>query len=99
MLEISHVSKSYPVNHGRSNRIILENINLKIQKGEKWGIMGRNGAGKSTFIRIISGAESPGSGKIYRGMSISWPLAYSNAFHGCLTGKDNTRLIARVYGI
>lgn len=99
MLELSHVTKYYPIHHGRSRRIILDDINFKIEKGQKWGIMGRNGAGKSTLVRIISGSESPNSGSVKKNMSISWPLAFGDAFVGSLTGKDNTRLISRVYGV
>ncbi|AOV18575.1 ATP-binding protein [Acidihalobacter aeolianus] len=99
MLEIDNVTKYYPVNHGRDKRLILDRINLRVRKGEKWGIMGRNGAGKSTLVRIISGSEHPNGGEVRRGMSVSWPLAFGGAFQGSLTGRDNTRLIARVYGI
>ncbi len=99
MLEINDVTKYYPIHHGRDKRMILNQINLRVRKGEKWGIMGRNGAGKSTLIRIISGSEFPNQGEIVRGMSISWPLAFGDAFQGSLTGRDNTRLIARVYDV
>lgn len=99
MIILENVTKRYPVNHGHSHRIILDNINLQIKLGEKWGILGRNGAGKSTMIRLISGAEKPDVGKITRGMSVSWPLAFGDAFQSSLTGRDNTRLICRVYGI
>ncbi|MDR7927282.1 ABC transporter ATP-binding protein [Acidithiobacillus thiooxidans] len=98
-LLLNRINKFYPIHHGRSKRVILNNVNLQIMKGEKWGIMGRNGAGKSTLIRIISGSEYPNSGVIHRGMSVSWPLAFGDAFQGSLTGKDNARLIARVYGV
>lgn len=99
MIQLNNVTKHYPVNHGRNNRIILDNINLQIKLGEKWGILGCNGAGKSTMIRLISGAEKPNSGSVERNMSISWPLAFGDAFQGSLTGRDNTRLICRVYGV
>lgn len=99
MLDIRDVTKYYPIHHGRDKRIILDRVSLQVKKGEKWGIMGRNGAGKSTLIRIISGSEFPNSGEISRTMSISWPLAFGGAFQGSLTGKDNTRLISRVYGV
>lgn len=98
-LEICNVTKYYPIHHGRDKRRILDRVNLRVAKGEKWGIMGRNGAGKSTLIRIISGSEYPNSGELRRNMSVSWPLAFGDAFQGSLTGRDNTRLIARVYGV
>jgi len=87
------------VHHGKSERMVLKNINLRVEKGEKWGILGRNGAGKSTMIRLISGAELPHSGKIYNDMTISWPLAFGGTFQGSLTGRDNVKLICRVYNI
>ena len=99
MIELDHVTKLYPINYGRSNRVILDEVSLQIKPGEKWGVLGRNGSGKSTMIRLISGAERPNSGRICRSMSISWPLAFGDAFQSSLTGRDNTRLICRAYGV
>lgn len=98
-LELQNVYKSYPIHHGRATRQILCDINLEVQAGEKWGILGRNGAGKSTLIRIISGSDHPNSGRVVKDMSVSWPLAFGGAFQGSLTGKDNVRLISRVYDV
>ena len=98
-LVIRNLSKYYPVHHGKSQRAIFTDLNLTVRKGEKWGIMGRNGAGKSTLIRLISGSEDPNEGEILRGMSVSWPLAFGGAFQGSLTGKDNVRLISRLYDV
>lgn len=99
MILLENVTKRYPVNRGRDTRVILDSINLEIKLGEKWGVLGRNGAGKSTMIRLISGAEKPNHGSVKRSMSVSWPLAFGDAFQGSLTGRDNTRLICRVYGV
>ena len=98
-LRVCGITKRYPIHHGRDQRPILKNINLRVNEGERWGILGRNGAGKSTLIRLISGAEYPHSGTITRHRSISWPLAFGGAFQGSLTGRDNVRLICRVYNI
>lgn len=96
MIEIEHVSKRY---HTRSGGVtVLDDVNLTIRRGEKIGILGRNGAGKSTMIRLISGAERPSGGNIHRSMTVSWPLAFGGAFQGTLTGLDNLRFICRVYG-
>ncbi|NKJ45333.1 ATP-binding protein [Burkholderia sp. SG-MS1] len=96
MIELQKVCKEYQTRQGR--RRVLDEVNLRVNSGEKIGILGRNGAGKSTMIRMISGAELPTSGKIRRNMSVSWPLAFGGAFQGSLTGMDNLRFICRVYG-
>jgi ABC-type polysaccharide/polyol phosphate transport system ATPase subunit len=97
MIEVVNVSKSYATRLGPVQ--ILHDVNCTIGKGEKVGILGRNGAGKSTMVRLISGAEQPTSGAILRGMSVSWPLAFGGAFQGSLTGLDNMRFICRIYGL
>lgn len=99
MIYIKNLSKTYPLKHGREQRVILDKVNLNVCKGEKWGILGRNGSGKSTLVRLISGAEKANSGKVTREMTVSWPLALGDAFQSSLTGRDNTRLICRVYGV
>lgn len=97
MISVQNVNKRYLTRSGW--RPVLHNINFELKKGEKIGILGRNGAGKSTLIRLISGVEPPTSGIIQRNMSISWPLAFSGAFQGSLTGMDNLRFICRIYDV
>lgn len=97
MICIKNIVKKYHTRHGEVT--VLDNINLTINKGEKVGILGCNGSGKSTMIRLISGAEQPTSGFIERSMSVSWPLAFGGAFQGTLTGLDNLRFICRIYGV
>jgi len=97
MISVEHVYKQYQTRQGK--RTVLNDINFKLKKGEKIGILGRNGAGKSTLIRLISGVEPPTQGEIKRTMSISWPLAFSGAFQGSLTGMDNLRFICRIYDV
>ena len=97
MIELTDITKVYRTRRGVHT--VLDGVNLIIHPGDKIGIIGRNGAGKSTLIRLLSGAESPTSGQIYRDMSISWPLAFSGAFQGSLTGMDNLRFICRIYDV
>lgn len=97
MIRLVDVNKSYPTQNGSAS--ILKNVNLAVTRGEKVGILGRNGAGKSTMIRLLSGAERPTSGLITREMSVSWPLAFGGAFQTALTGLDNLRFICRIYGV
>jgi len=96
MISLEGVQRKYPTRHGSIT--VLRDVNFKIQPGEKVGIVGRNGAGKSTMIRLISGAEKPNAGRVTRSMSVSWPLAFGGGFQGTLTGLDNLRFICRIYG-
>jgi len=97
MIRLERIVKRYRVRSG--THMVLNGIDLELQRGDKIGILGRNGAGKSTLIRLISGAELPTSGRVTRQMSVSWPLAFGDAFQGSLTGVDNLRFICRIYGV
>lgn len=96
MIVCRDVSKSYPMGAGRKH--VLSGLNLDVARGEHIGLLGRNGAGKSTLIKLIGGVEMPTSGKIVRNMTVSWPLGFGGGFQGSLTGYDNARFIARIYG-
>lgn len=97
MIVIEDLVKVYPTRTGPVR--VLDNINLTVKPGQQIGILGRNGAGKSTMIRLISGSELPSSGSVRRTMSVSWPLAFGGAFQGALTGYDNLRFVCRIYGV
>ena len=97
MIRLEGVCKDYGVRHGR--RRILDRVSFTLERGCNIGILGRNGAGKSTLIRLLSGAEQPTSGRIHRGMSVSWPLAFTGAFQVHLTGIDNLKFVCRIYGV
>jgi capsular polysaccharide transport system ATP-binding protein len=96
MINIENVSKKYDTRQGA--REVLSNVSFKVKEGQHYGILGRNGSGKSTLIRLISGVELPTNGRIQRKMSVSWPMAFTGSFQGSLTGLDNLRFVARVYG-
>lgn len=95
MLRCVNIVKEFHVKGGR--RRVLDGVNLVVQRGERVGILGHNGAGKSTLLRIIGGVDLPTSGSITRDMSVSWPLAFTGAFQGSLSGLDNLRFICRIY--
>lgn len=89
--------KNYPMGHGTKE--VLKDISFEVRPGQKIGLLGMNGAGKSTLIKLIGGVEMPTSGWVERRMSISWPLGFGGGFQGSLTGYDNARFIARIYGL
>ena len=80
-------------------RRILDGVSFTIAEGEKIAVLGKNGAGKSTLVRILGGVEAPTSGTITRGLFMSWPIGFSGGFEVNMSGFDNIRFIARVYGI
>ena len=97
MIAAHNLVKKYDTRHGQHT--VLSDINFQINLGDKIGVIGRNGSGKSTLIRLLSGIESPTSGKIIKNISMSWPLAFSGGFQGSLTGIDNMKFICRVYNV
>lgn len=96
MITCSNLHKSYPM--GRGWKHVLIGIDLSLRKGQKIGLLGRNGAGKTTLIKMIGGVELPTGGSVERTMTVSWPLGFNGGFQGSLTGYDNARFIARIYG-
>ncbi|CAN7480110.1 ABC transporter ATP-binding protein [Caballeronia sp. LjRoot34] len=97
MIRVENVTK---VHHTRAGKkVVLDGVSFEVHQGDTVGILGNNGAGKSTLLRLITGVEYPTSGKISRSMSVSWPLGFGTGFQGSLTGADNVRFIARIYGI
>ena len=97
MIEFRDVSKHYLTPHGR--KVVLDRFTLALPNGAKIGVLGRNGAGKSTFIGMIAGVVQPNTGEIRRTGEISWPLGFSGSFAADLTGAQNIRFVARIYGI
>ncbi|SEC08452.1 ATP-binding cassette, subfamily F, uup [Maribacter dokdonensis] len=66
ILELHKISKSFP------NKPILDKFEYVFQKGERIGIIGKNGTGKSTFLNILSGRDQPDSGKVVVGDTIKF---------------------------
>ena len=96
MIKFDNVLKFYRIR--RHRKIVLNHVSINLEPGVSYGIMGVNGAGKSTFMRLIAGAELPNSGRIQRSVRVSWPLGFSGGFHPSLTGRENVQFMARVYG-
>ncbi len=96
MIELRNVWKSYE--HEKREHHVLRGLDFTILRGDAVGILGRNGAGKSTLIRVLAGVDPPTRGEVRRRMSVSFPLGFGSAVHGSLTGADNARFLARLYG-
>lgn len=96
MISLEGISKAYPVKHGL--HLVLHDISLDFPERVNVGVVGRNGAGKSTLLRIVAGVEAPDQGRVVRRGRVSWPIGFSGGFNGSLTGEENCRFVARIYG-
>ncbi len=96
MITLDGVSKSYRTPAGR--RIVLDNVTVTFAAGHNFGVLGANGTGKSTLIRLLAGSELPDRGIVRREGRVSFPLGFGGTFHGALSGRENVIFIARIYG-
>ena len=77
----------------------LKDINLEIRQGDAVGIIGRNGAGKSTFLKILSRVTTPTTGVIKAKGRIASLLEVGTGFHPELTGRENIYLNGAILGM
>ena len=96
MIRLENVSKYYPTSQGK--KYVFKNLTFSFPEKRNIGVLGLNGTGKSTLLRMIGGIDYPNSGTIEIQGSISWPLGLGGGVQGSLSGRDNARFVCRVYG-
>lgn len=97
MIRFENLSKSFWIRNHR--KVIIDNLNLELPTGKSLALLGRNGAGKTTLLNIVAGALEPDTGRVVTDGTISWPVGLRAAFHPQMTGAQNVRFVARVYGV
>ena len=97
MIRFEHLSKGFSL--GGRRKMVIDDLNLTLPTGKSLALLGRNGAGKSTLLQMVAGTMRPDSGRIVSEGTISWPVGLGGAVHRDLTGAQNIRFIARVYGV
>lgn len=97
MIRFENLTKSFSV--GGERKVVIDNLNLTLPTGASLALLGRNGAGKSTLMQIIAGIVRPDVGRVVTDGTISWPVSFGGSFHGDLTGAQNVRFVARIYGV
>src|SRR5512138_417197 len=103
VVETEHLTKQY----GR--RVAVDDLSLQVERGDIFGFLGQNGAGKSTTIRMILGLVRPTSGRVHllgydmakrplRALARSGAIIESPAFYEHFSGWQNLRLLAAMSG-
>lgn len=101
-VQVTNVCKSF------ENNLVLQNINLDVNEGEIFGLLGPSGAGKTTLVKMIAGINNADSGTI-RVLDVLMPnlsllkkvgfMAQSDALYGELTALENLDFFAAIYGL
>lgn len=97
MIGVHQLSKRYRTTRGLDHWV-LRDMSLVIPAHAHIGLIGRNGVGKSTLLRMIGGLESPTSGHVERACRVSWPLGFGGGLQGSLSGRQNAKFVCRLHG-
>lgn len=97
MIRFENLTKSFWVRGER--KIVIDNLNTTLPTGKSLALLGRNGAGKSTLLEIVAGNMRPDHGRVISDGTISWPVGFGGSFHLDMTGAQNVRFLARIYGV
>lgn len=111
-IQLTDVSKVYELHHykptlvekmfsfSKKNKFTaLKNVSLTIKKGEKVGVIGHNGSGKTTFLKVISKIATPTKGKVNSYGKVIALIDLTAGFHPDLTGIENIYLNGMIVGM
>ena len=94
MIVLDDVWKRFP-----RGPLVAQGLSAVFPGGQATALLGRNGAGKSSLLAMLAGTLRPDAGRVRRHGTVSWPVGLAGAFHPDLTGAQNARFVARVYGV
>jgi capsular polysaccharide transport system ATP-binding protein len=97
MIEFRNVSKSFWT--GSHRKVILDRASFRVEVGRSLGILAPNGTGKTTLVNMMAGLEKPDEGEIVRGSKTSFPLGFMGGVVSRVSAVENSRYIARLYGL
>jgi len=115
LVEMEHASKRYLLGQGRGvGGVLLDllgrrerrrdlwavhDLSLNLRRGESLGLVGRNGAGKTTALRLLAGISRPTRGKVRASGRVASLLNVGAGFHPELSGRDNVLLNGVILGL
>jgi len=97
MIIVDDVHKRYRTEHGLGPWV-LQGVNFVIPTNVSVGLIGGNGVGKSTLLRIIGGVDMPTRGRVERRCNVSWPMGFGGGLQRSLTGRQNAKFVCRIHG-
>lgn len=92
-LRVTNLGKTY---HGAS-KPLFTGLGFELGRAGRLALLGRNGQGKSTLIKMLGGVLPATEGSIDWRMTSSWPIGFGGGFQGSLSGLDNVRFLSRLY--
>ncbi len=92
-LKVTGLSKKYP----KGQQPVFTGLSFDLLTSGRLAILGRNGQGKSTLIKMLGGVLPPTEGEIRWQMSVSWPIGFGGGFQGSTSGLDNIKFLSRLY--
>ena len=115
VIEVRDIKKSFKVYRDKSprlkekiifltrnkyeNREVLKGISFKVEKGEALGIIGKNGSGKSTMLKMLSRIMYPNSGEVIMKGRVAALIELGAGFHPDMTGRVNIYINASIFGL
>ncbi len=101
-LDKGHELKDYVTSIRRTkyeNRQVLKDISFKVKKGEAIGLIGQNGCGKSTTLKLLTKIMYPDSGSITMRGRVSSLIELGAGFHPDMSGRENIYINASIFGL
>ncbi|MDB2365199.1 ABC transporter ATP-binding protein [Luminiphilus sp.] len=102
LVTLNNVAMRYslPSGSGRQAYSVFDGINLELRRGERLGVVGRNGVGKSTLLRIMAKIFAPYSGEVVWAPNVTVSLlSLGLGFRPDLTGRENALLACLLQGL
>ena len=114
-IEVNHVTKSFKVYLDKGNtlkekvlfkkrrryeeRKVLKDISFQVKKGEAVGLIGHNGCGKSTTLKLLTRIMYPDAGEIKMSGRVSSLIELGAGFHEDMSGRENIYINASIFGL
>ena len=92
-VDLQGITKRFP------GVVANSDLYLQVERGTIHAIVGENGAGKSTLMKILYGVQKPDEGTIRTNCRVSFPLGFMGGVIAKLSANENSRYIARIYGL